>query len=134
MNYFKDIELYYSNTAEKHNINNIPGQEELSNIHNLIKNLLDPIRKLWGKPIYVNSGFRNEELNKLVGGVSTSNHLKGEAADITTGSIQGNLKLFKMLADIDIEYDEIINEKGGKWLHVALRRNGNNRRKYLSLP
>ena len=106
----------------------------MKNIQNLINNLLNPIRKLWGKPIYVNSGFRNEELNKLVGGVSTSNHLKGEAADITTGSIQGNLKLFKMLADIDIEYDEIINEKGGKWLHVALRRNGNNRRKYLSLP
>lgn len=134
MNYFKESELYYSYTAQKYNIDNTPSPEEMKNIQNLINNLLNPIRELWGKPIYINSGFRNEELNKLVGGVSTSNHLKGEAADITTGSTQGNLRLFKMLADIDIEYDEIINEKGGKWLHVALRRNGNNRRKYLSLP
>lgn len=133
MKYFSINELTRSSVAVAKNIDNTPNDEQLLNIQHLITNLLDVIREIWGGPIIVNSGFRNEQLNKAVGGVPTSNHLNGEAADITTGSIQGNLELFEKLSDIPVEYDEIINEKGGKWLHVALRRNGNNRKKYISL-
>jgi len=45
--------------------------------------MLDAARKIYGKPMRVNSGYRSEAHNKKVGGVSSSSHLKGLAADIS---------------------------------------------------
>ena len=56
------------------------------NIEALVENVLDPARERFGKPIYVNSGFRCAVHNKTVGGVKNSQHMKGEAADISAGS------------------------------------------------
>lgn len=132
MKYFTVKELTHSDTAKARNIDNTPSGEVRENLERLITNLLDPIREIWGKPLIVNSGYRCTQLNNAVGGVSNSNHLKGEAADITTGSKQGNLKLFEMVKASNLAFDELIDEKNGSWLHVALRKN-NNRQKAIRL-
>jgi uncharacterized protein YcbK (DUF882 family) len=71
----------------------------------LIDRILDPLREKYGKPIIVNSGYRCPKLNKCVGGVSTSQHVKGQAADITGKSAIENKKLFNLIIDLDLPYD-----------------------------
>ena len=57
-----------------------------ANIEALVSNVLDPLRDEYGKPIYVNSGYRCEKHNKAVGGVPKSQHMLGQAADISVKS------------------------------------------------
>jgi hypothetical protein len=90
-------------------------------------NCLDPIRKAWGKPIGVNSGYRCRRLNEAVGGTPTSQHLKGEAADITTGSKEGNRRLFELIQSLGVDFDQLIDESGYKWLHISYKAQGNRR-------
>lgn len=130
--FFTEKELTYSYTAEKEGIDNNPPKDVKDNLEHLANNLLDPIRLMWGKPIIVNSGYRSPNLNKAVGGVPNSNHLTGEAADITTGTKQDNLKLFEMIKSSNLVWDELIDEAKGSWIHVALRKSGN-RQKALRL-
>ena len=59
--------------------------EARQNIEALVTNVLDPLRDEYGKPIYVNSGYRCEKHNEAVGGVPRSQHLVGQAADIGPG-------------------------------------------------
>ena len=132
MKHFTIKELTHSNTAISRHIDNTPSHEVKENLERLITNLLDPIREIWGKPLIVNSGYRCTQLNNAVGGVSNSNHLKGEAADITTGSKEGNLKLYELVKASNLVFDELIDEKNGSWLHVALRKE-NNRQKAIRL-
>lgn len=76
-------EFTKSDTAIKLYIDNdLPCNGEDINIKNLVVYLLQPLRDKFGS-MTVNSGYRSKELNKAVGGVSTSQHLKGKAADIT---------------------------------------------------
>lgn len=81
--YFTIQELCHSRTAIKQGIDNTPPPSAKVNLIALITNCLDPIRALWGGPVIVNSGFRTPMLNKAVGGAVNSQHMQGEAADIT---------------------------------------------------
>ena len=87
------------------------------------------------EPIIINSGYRNPEVNKAVGGVATSNHLTGCAADIHVSGIEQLIRYATILLDISDEsqedFDELLIErspKGSYWLHFAVRPT-NNRRK-----
>ena len=117
-------ELTYSNSADSYNIENKPGRIELENLKKLCNEILQPIRDKFGKSIYVNSGYRNPKVNRLVGGSSSSQHIKGEAADITVGSKEGNKKLFdmivQMIEDKEITVGQLLDEKDYKWLHISL--------------
>lgn len=123
--YFDMDELTRSDTAQQRGIKNVPSEEQKRALQRLMDDCLDPIRRLWGKPIIVNSGFRCPELNRAVGGSATSQHMKGEAADITTGSIEGNKELFEHIAYSGIQFDQLIDEKGYKWIHVSYKTTGN---------
>lgn len=120
MKYFSIKELCRSEDAEKYGIDNTPSEEAVSNMENLIVEVLDPCREKYGKPITVNSGYRSRQLNAKVGGVDTSDHLTGEAADITGGSVAENRRIFKTLVE-NGKFDQIIWEKGGQWVHVSWR-------------
>lgn len=120
MKYFSIKELCRSEDAEKHGIDNTPSEEAKINMENLIVEVLDPCREKYGKPITVNSGYRSRQLNAKVGGVDTSDHLTGEAADITGGSVAENRRIFKTLVE-NGKFDQIIWEKGGQWVHVSWR-------------
>lgn len=117
--YFTLQELVRSDTARMKGIDNTPDNQVKMKLEALVANVLDPIREMWGKPIMVNSGYRCPELNKKVGGKPTSQHLKGEAADITTGSKDGNRKLFYMIGNSDIPIDQMIDESDYSWIHVS---------------
>ena len=122
MRYFTIEELEHSDTAVKYKIDNTSNGETRTNLIKLIELLLDPIRTKWGKPIKVNSGYRCSKLNRMVGGVSTSQHVLGEAADITVGSPEENKKLFEMILSMsNILFDQLILEDGGKWIHISLK-------------
>lgn len=122
MRYFTIEELEHSDTATKYKIDNTSNGETRTNLIKLIELLLDPIRTKWGKPIKVNSGYRCSKLNRMVGGASTSQHLLGEAADITVGSSEENKKLFEMILSMsNILFDQLILEDGGKWIHISLK-------------
>lgn len=117
--YFTIAELCKSDTAKKLGIVNTPTEEVIDNLHALIDNILDPLRIAYGKPIYVNSGYRCPILNKAVGGVKTSNHQYGYAADITAGSVAENRKLWKIFLDLHIPFTELIDEKNMTWIHIS---------------
>ena len=120
MKYFSIKELCQSEVAKKHGIDNTPSEEAKSNMENLIVVVLDPCREKYGNPINVNSGYRSRRLNAEVGGEDTSDHLTGEAADITGGSVEENRKIFRILVE-NGKFDQLIWEKGGQWIHVSWR-------------
>ena len=127
--HFTLAELCKSGTAARRGIKNIPSEEQISNLRALCVNVLEPARKLLNAPIYVNSGFRSPELNVGVGGVGNSQHLKGQAADITLGSLSMNLKLMDVLINGEIPFDQAIFEKCDSlmrplWIHVSYVENG----------
>lgn len=130
--YFTIDELCRSAVASRRGIDNTPGAEAVANMEELIARLLDPLRERWGKPLAVNSGYRSPELNAAVGGVATSQHLFGQAADITTGSRAGNRKLFEVIAAGGFEFDQLIDEAGYAWIHISWR-GGRNRCQVLHL-
>lgn len=117
-------ELTYSSTAIANKMDNNPGRLELENLKKLCNNILQPIRDKYGKSIYVNSGYRNPFVNRVVGGSTSSQHLKGEAADITVGSKEGNRRLFdlivQMIENKEITVGQLIDEKDYKWIHISL--------------
>ena len=117
MKYFKIAELTHSDTAERENIANTPPPEAIVNLRRLTAETLDPARVALGAAIQVNSGYRSPRLNRRVGGVANSLHMQGRAADLTTLSGQ-NRRLFAILQRLP--HTELIWEKGGRWIHVAL--------------
>lgn len=131
MQYFTINELTASNTAQARGIDNTPNAKTQASLTQLIENVLDPVRRIWGRPITVNSGYRCPALNAAVKGASNSQHLKGEAADITTGSSDGNRKLFEKISASGIPFDQLIDESGYSWIHISY--SGRNRRQVLHL-
>lgn len=119
MKYFTIHELTQSETAQQKGIDNTPPPAIKVKLTSLINNLLDPIREAWGDPITVNSGYRCPVLNKAVGGVPTSQHQKGEAADITVGSPELNRQLFDLIANGDFDFDQLIDESNYSWVHIS---------------
>ena len=136
MRYFSIGELCRSNVADLKGIPNHANTYQRMNLEKLIVRVLDPIRSLYGKPIYVNSGFRSEKLNELVGGAKNSQHLQGKAADITAGNPRENKKLLDVIMFLFQEFDQCLNEKpvNGEpsWIHISYNED-NNRGQVLTI-
>jgi hypothetical protein len=117
--YFKVSEILRSSTAKKHNIDNTPTDETIIDNINYTLNRLNEIREQYGKPIYINSGYRCDELNVLVGGVKDSKHRLGLAVDL-----RWDTDLIDFLIE-NCSFDKLIREKAGKskWIHLQFCRN-----------
>lgn len=122
---FKMSELIQSDTAIRHNINNMPDINSLDCMLDLIYYVLQPLREKLGKPIIVTSGYRNSEVNKLVGGATNSQHTKGQAADIIVNGLSPQ-QLIDLIQKSGIEYDQLINEYD-QWTHISFVK-GKNRK------
>jgi len=123
------------------NLGNVPNEAQVENLKRLC-GWLEMLRSEWNKrygegndPIFINSGFRSEAVNKAVGGVKGSNHLSGCAADIRVAGIEQLVRYATILLDISDEskedFDELLLErspKGNYWLHFAVRPSGNRRK------
>lgn len=116
--YFTLNELIYSATAELKKIDNTPNGAIKKNLEILIEQL-DKIREKWGKPIYINSGYRCPELNKVVKGVDSSQHQLGIAADLDTRKgLAENKKLYNLIVN-NFQYDQVFFENKGAWIHYS---------------
>ena len=120
MQYFTISELCASTTARQRGIDNTPTAEARANLETLITQCLDPIRRIYGRPIIVTSGYRCPALNAAVGGSSTSQHLTGQAADLVPAS-GGDLNgIFRAAVSFG-DFDQLIIEQSGtsRWVHVS---------------
>lgn len=118
-------------TRTKSKYDNTPTPEIKVQLSTLISNVLNPLREMYGKPIKVNSGYRSPSVNQDVGGAKTSQHLKGQAADITGGNKAENKILFNLIKD-HIEFDQLINEYDYTWIHISFKA-GANRKQILKI-
>lgn len=132
MKYFTITELCQSHTAAVQRIDNTPTEAVKRNLTALVENILDPLRQAYGRPINVNSGYRCPSLNKAVGGAKNSQHLTGHAADITVGNKTQNKKLFDLIQSLKLPFDQLIDEKNFRWVHVSYDP-ARNRRQVLRL-
>jgi zinc D-Ala-D-Ala carboxypeptidase len=130
MIYFTIKELIRSKTAEARGIDNTPPDKAKACLANLINKVLNPLRASYGKPITVTSGYRCPRLNALVGGVSTSQHLLGQAADISGGSRSENARLFELIKQMGLPVDQCIDEHNFEWVHVSY--SSRNRRQFFA--
>lgn len=140
MKYFTIRELTKSETAARKGINNTPNAEITKSLTALVDNVLDPLREKWGAPIKVSSGYRCPTLNRAIGGATGSQHMKGEAADITTlsDSREDNMKLLRLLLSSGIKFDQVISEdidSAGRpnWIHVSYTTKRPNRMKRTTM-
>lgn len=118
-------ELTHSYAAMENGLDNSPGKTELAALKLLAVNVLEPLRKCLGAPIIVNSGYRNPDVNRLVGGVATSQHIKGEAADCYTPL--GARHLLDVLLENKIPFDQAILYNKKNFLHISYRNSSGNR-------
>lgn len=127
-NYFTIKELCASSTAKKKGIDNTPTQVICDKLHLLITECLNPIREAYGKPITVSSGYRCPALNKAVGGVATSQHTKGEAADLVGSNEVETLKIYQIAKGL-WNFDQLLFESNGKtkWVHISYKSKKENR-------
>lgn len=121
MKYFTIRELIKSTTAIERHIDNSPSKEVERSLTALVEKILDPLREAYGKPIVVTSGYRCAKLNKFVGGAPSSQHVKGEAADIRSvqDTPEENRKLYDLIVKLKLPFDQLINEHGYDWVHVS---------------
>lgn len=125
------LEATNSPTALKLGINNNPDEATLERMKLVAKECFEKVRAFYGKPIKVNSFYRSHELNKAVKGSKTSQHVKGEAIDLSAGSKEQNKILFDWMR-LNLDYDQLIWENGGVWIHVSYKSKGN-RKQVLNL-
>lgn len=119
--HFTRYELTRSGIAIEHDLPNEPNLKQEQALRLLAIHILEPLRQQFG-PIVISSGFRTPQVNRLAGGVSNSQHLRGEAADIVVGDTERALRLFHYIRT-HLDFDQLIWEPAGspspRWLHVS---------------
>jgi len=116
-------ELTRSDTATRLGLDNTPDAQALENLKILCEKVLQPVREHFGKSVTVNSGYRSPESNAAVGGSKTSDHCKGQAADIEIAGV-ANADLAQWIMD-NLEYTQLILEfytsgiPDSGWVHVS---------------
>jgi hypothetical protein len=94
-----------------------PPQEIIDNLRLLCENVLQPLRESLGRGVFVNSGYRAPRTNEAVGGSKTSQHLKGQAADIEVGHLTIE-QLYQRIKNSGLPFDQLIQEFD-QWVHVS---------------
>ena len=131
--HFKLNEFTASSTAKLRGIDNTPTDIIVARILNLCRLVLEPLRQAYGKPIIISSGYRCPALNKAVGGVSTSQHMKGEAADLHLPSMKVGWMWFEYIKE-HLPFDQLIMEhdkNGNYWIHVSCKEDVSKNRKQV---
>lgn len=135
--HFNLKEFTKSETATRKRIDNTPNLAHANNLKLVCEKILEPVRRHFGKPVRINSGYRGPALNKAVGGSAKSQHCNGEAVDFEIDGLP-NPDLAKWVAE-NCEFDQIILEfydpKEGPnsgWVHASYSSSGNNRKQKMT--
>ena len=126
--HFSLPEFVVSQTAIRKGIDNTPPSEAIINLQQLCIHVLEPIRNALGV-VHISSGYRCPELNEAIGGAKTSQHVEGKASDITVNDIPVDV-VFDYIKRSNIDFDQMINEFDGAWLHISFNL-GKNRRECM---
>lgn len=122
--HFTLAELTASTTAQRMGLDNTPAPELLPRLV-LTAEMLERIRGTLGAPITVTSGYRAPAVNRAVGGVTSSDHAQGHAADIVAPGYGTPYQIAKLLAPLvsTLGIGQLILEgvKGKQWVHVSTR-------------
>lgn len=115
-------------------LENTPNKKQTDSLRQLAINVLQPARDALG-PIKVTSAYRSQAVNAKVGGVSTSQHTKGEAADLMMRG--GQKKLLEWII-ANVEFDQIISEfpdanENPRWVHVSYKEGANRNQKLKAI-
>lgn len=116
-------ELTHSDYANEHGLNNTASEYVEKNLMMLSVLILEPLRMSLNRAVIINSGYRSKEVNAGVGGVASSHHLLGLAADIhfhSEAELKEMLSVLKRNKHLDLALVE--RSKNAKWLHVQLPR------------
>ena len=121
--HISDKEGVYSNTATRRGIDNIPDDEQLTNMKLLAEKVFEPLRAWVKGPIKINSFFRCPKLNTAIGGSSKSQHCMGQAIDLDdTFKFKSNSEMYHYIKN-NLEFDQLIWEFGDEnnpnWIHVS---------------
>jgi zinc D-Ala-D-Ala carboxypeptidase len=123
--HFSLAELTRSGTAQRLNLDNTPPADVLIALHTTA-DMLERIRSTLGVPVIVTSGYRSPQVNAAVGGVSSSDHLSGQAADIVAPAFGTPHLVATTLAPLisTLGIGQIIREgiRGKQWVHVSTRK------------
>tara|TARA_B110000914_G_C15501344_1_gene465966 strand:+ start:452 stop:928 length:477 start_codon:yes stop_codon:yes gene_type:complete len=128
-------EATHSNTATKLGIDNIPNEEQLKEMESLAVDVFQPLREYVDGPIRVTSFFRCSDLNRAVGGSTSSQHCKGQAIDLDdTFGCKTNAEMFEFIKE-NLKFDQLIwefgDDKNPDWIHVSYVTHRGNRGKVL---
>jgi len=116
-------EMTKSETALRKGMPNEPTETEITNLKMLVEKVLQPLREHYKVGIKVNSGYRSPDVNAAVGGSRTSDHCKGQAADIEIAGIP-NAVLAQYIKD-NLQYTQLILEfytlgvPDSGWVHIS---------------
>lgn len=127
-------ELCASQTAKDKDIRNVPSTQQVCNLAALVHHVLQPLREAMGEAIKIGSGFRCQALNRAVGGVTNSQHMNGEAADLCIDGDKVKGRKWFTWIQSHCDFDQLIwehNAKGSYWVHVSYRADGKNRRQVI---
>jgi zinc D-Ala-D-Ala carboxypeptidase len=133
-------EAIKSPTAKAKGIDNTPNLDQIDAMRYVAAMVFDQVREFVGGPLHASSFFRSPELNKAIGGSSTtSQHMKGEAIDIDCDTFGNgtNNDVFDFIME-NLDYDQVIGEypdPSGKfsWVHVSLKKQKNRRQALIKL-
>jgi hypothetical protein len=127
-------EVTRSDMAKRKGLSNMPTPEHIENFKILAENIFEPIRKHFGVPIMISSGYRSKELNKAIGGATSSQHLLGQALDLDMDGTPNGVTN-KMVFDYikaNLNFDQLINEFDYSWVHVSYNPSGKQRKQILN--
>lgn len=146
MSKLKNIQLSKNFTLDEFvitatGIENIPGEKEIAALRQLCEKVLQPLRDAVGKPVIISSGYRSPLVNKAIGGSATSQHVKGEAADISIPGMN-NQEIIDLIRVLKLPYDQVIDEQLWKrsgtgwrlstWVHVSHNPKGSQRLQWMT--
>ena len=126
-------EVTRSTDAKRRGISNEPTAEHIENFKIIAEKIFEPIRKHFGVPIFISSGYRSSALNKAIGGASSSQHLLGQALDLDMDGTSGgvtNKMVFEYIKN-NLDFDQLINEFNYSWVHVSYNTKGKQRKQIL---
>jgi zinc D-Ala-D-Ala carboxypeptidase len=118
--HFSLAALTYSDTAQRRGLDNTPSPAHLHHLRHLAE-ILEEIQVLLGQPLQITSAYRSAALNAAVGGVPTSAHAQGLAADFTCAAFGSPFEVARAISaqSGNLRYDQLIHEYG-RWVHFAL--------------
>lgn len=126
---FSYHEFEASTKAKEKRINNtITSFDVRDALKSLVINLLQPLRDWANAAVNVSSGYRCPELNEAVGGSSTSQHPKGEAADVWC-PVKTPYQLACAVIELGLKFDQMILYPG--FLHLSYKKSGKQRMEIL---